>query len=294
MGTHRAGPVRRLTRDGSHFDVSTCEPFRSIIGVSGSRNWQHGGVKAQLTLKYRALSDTVLGFVEGMIPDEGDSAPTPDIESSIVRDRLDADTTVEWAPIGGVDVLVGFQQLHASVRPRVEGLPGLVGVLVTELILKAKDDESSSDAAGPAAILRTFEMRHDVDVALLVKPTAVTETRRASRATTKGAEAALHHLIDRAEIIEQEDPASRRALSALRDLATSIGDGDGLSSERTAEATFQAITNSGMRSRRHKDMLLRVVDDLRDQRTWPRAIENAMAAPDPEVLSELDAAVDDD
>ena len=251
-------------------------------------------MKAQLTLKYRVLSDTVLGFVEGMTPDEGETAPTPDISSSVVRDRLDADTTVEWAPVGGVDVLVGFQQLHASVRPRVEGLPGLIGVLVTELILKAKDDESVSDMSGPAAILRTFEMRHAIDIAMLVKPTAVTERRRATRATTKGAEAALHHLIDRAEIIEGEDPTSRRALSALRDLASSIGDGDGLSSERTAEATFQAITNSGMRSRQHKDILLRVVDDLRDQRTWPRAIENAMAAPDPEVLSELDAAKDDD
>jgi len=279
---------------GSHFDVSTCEPFRNVFRVSGTGNWQHGGVKAQLTLKYRVLSDTVLGFVEGMTPDEGETAPTPDISSSVVRDRLDADTTVEWAPVGGVDVLVGFQQLHASVRPRVEGLPGLIGVLVTELILKAKDDESVSDMSGPAAILRTFEMRHAIDIAMLVKPTAVTERRRATLATTKGAEAALHHLIDRAEIIEGEDPTSRRALSALRDLASSIGDGDGLSSERTAEATFQAITNSGMRSRQHKDMLLRVVDDLRDQRTWPRAIENAMAAPDPEVLSELDAAKDDD
>ena len=274
--------------------MSTCEPFRNVFRVSGAGNWQHGGVKAQLTLKYRVLSDTVLGFVEGMTPDEGETAPTPDISSSVVRDRLDADTTVEWAPVGGVDVLVGFQQLHASVRPRVEGLPGLIGVLVTELILKAKDDESVSDMSGPAAILRTFEMRHTIDIAMLVKPTAVTERRRATRATTKGAEAALHHLIDRAEIIEGEDPTSRRALSALRDLASSIGDGDGLSSERTAEATFQAITNSGLRSRQHKDMLLRVVDDLRDQRTWPRAIENAMAAPDPEVLSELDAAKDDD
>jgi len=36
-----------------------------------------------------------------------------------------------------------------------------------------------------------------------------------------------------------------------------------------------------------------VVEDLRDQRTWSRAIENAMAAPDPEVLSDLDAADDD-
>lgn len=251
-------------------------------------------MKAQLTLKYRALSDTVLGFVEGMIPDGGDAAPTPDISSSIVRDRLDADTTVEWAPIGGVDVLVGFQQLHASVRPRVEGLPGLIGVLVTELILKAKDDDSTSAATGPAAILRTFETQHDVDITMLVRPVATIERRRAPRATAKGAEAALHHLIERAEIIEGEDPTSRRALSALRDLASSIGDGDGLSSERTAEATFQAISNSGMRSRQHKDMLLRVVEDLRDQRTWPRAIENAMAAPDPEVLSELDAAGDDD
>lgn len=251
-------------------------------------------MKAQLTLKYRPLSDTVLGFVEGITSDEDDPSTSPDITSSIVRDRIDSDTTVEWSSIEGVEFLVGFQQLHASVRPRVDGLPNLIGVLVTELILNAKDHDSSSVMDDPAAILRTFEMRHAVDVAMLAKPNVVTERRRAPRATTKGAEAALHHLIERAEILEGDDPSSRRALSALRDLASSIGDGDGLSSERTAEATFQAITASPMRSRQHKDMLLRVVDDLRDQRTWPRAIESAMAAPDPEVLSELDAATDDD
>lgn len=251
-------------------------------------------VKAQLTLKYRPLSDTVLGFVEGLVPDEGEPSTTPDISSTVVRDRVDADTTVEWAPIEGADVLVGFQQLHASVRPRVDGLPGLISVLVTELILRAKDDDTATDLSGPAAILRTFEMRHVVDLVKLVRPVAVGERRRAPRATTKGVEAALHHLIDNVETADDEDETSRPAIAALRDLASSIGDGDGLSSERTVEATFQAITNSGMRSRRQKDMMLRVVNDLRDQRTWPRAIESAMAAPDPEVLSELDAASDDD
>ena len=139
-------------------------------------------MKAHLTLKYRPLSDTVLGFVEGLTPDAGESSTLPDISSTVVRDRLDADTTVEWAPIDGVDVLVGFQQLHASVRPRVEGLPGLIGVLVTELILKAKDDEDTEDVVGgPASILRSFEMRHDVDVTMLVKSVLREPPPRVSR-----------------------------------------------------------------------------------------------------------------
>ncbi|MEY2610567.1 MAG: hypothetical protein EBX99_10090 [Acidimicrobiia bacterium] len=250
-------------------------------------------MKAHLTLKYRPLSDTVLGFVEGLTPDAGESSTLPDISSTVVRDRLDADTTVEWAPIDGVDVLVGFQQLHASVRPRVEGLPGLIGVLVTELILKAKDDEDTEDVVGgPASILRSFEMRHDVDVTMLVKPVVVRERVRAPRATTKGVEAALHHMIDRAEV--NEDDSSRPALAALRDLAASIGDGEGLSSERTAEAAFQAISSSGMRSRQQQTAWLNVVNDLRDQRTWSRAIQSAMSAPDSDAMSELDAAKNDD
>lgn len=250
-------------------------------------------MKAHLTLKYRPLSDTVLGFVEGLSPEAGESASTPDITTNIVRDRLDADTTVEWAPIGGVDVLVGFQQIHASVRPHVEGLPAVIGILVTELILKAQDDDNETfEPSGPASILRSFEMRHDVNVTMLVKPVAVRDRVRAPRATTKGVEAALHHMIDRAEI--SDDESSRPALAALRDLAASIGDGEGLSSERTADAAFQAISASGMRSRRQQTAWLNVVNDLRDQRTWSRAINSAMSAPDPDAMSEVDAAANDE
>jgi hypothetical protein len=124
----------------------------------------------------------------------------------------------------------------------------------------------------------------------LLRPITITAPVRATKATTKAVEAALHHMIDSAEAAN--DDAMRPSIAALRDLALSIGDGEGLSSARSAEATFQTISQSNMRSRRQQQAWLNVVNDLRDQRTWSRAIEAAMESPD--VVSEVDAASDDD
>lgn len=244
-------------------------------------------MKANVTLRYRPLSDTVMGFVDELIAESGESMSTPDISSVIRRERVDADTTVEWSPFDGTEIVVGFQQMHASVRPRVDGLPVVIGTLVTELILESRDAETDDNS-----LLRTFEARHQLSVNHLVRPVIVSEPIRATKATTKAVEAALHHMIENAE--SADDTAAAPALAALRDLALSIGDGEGLSSARSAEATFQAISRSGMRSRRQQQAWLNVVNDLRDQRTWSRAIDSAMAAPDSEALSEVDAANDDD
>jgi hypothetical protein len=247
-------------------------------------------MKANVTLKYRPLSDTVMAYVDGLLADSAESEQIPDI-SNVRRERVDADTLVEWSMVDGKEYLVGVQQMHASVRPHVEGIPSVIGVLVTELVLVSRDADSDAEAdASPASLLRTFEMQHVVDLEQLLRPITITAPVRATKATTKAVEAALHHMIDSAEAAN--DDAMRSSIAALRDLALSIGDGEGLSSARSAEATFQTISQSNMRSRRQQQVWLNVVNDLRDQRTWSRAIEAAMESPD--VVSEVDAASDDD
>ena len=51
-------------------------------------------MKANVTLKYRPLSDTVMAYVDGLLADNAESEQIPDI-SDVRRDRVDADTLVE-------------------------------------------------------------------------------------------------------------------------------------------------------------------------------------------------------
>jgi hypothetical protein len=69
----------------------------------------------------------------------------------------------------------------------------------------------------------------------------------------------------------------------------SISDGEGLTSERTVDATFNTISKSGMRSQRKKTELLALVNDLRDQRTWQTAIDKALTSSELVSNAESDA-----
>jgi hypothetical protein len=71
----------------------------------------------------------------------------------------------------------------------------------------------------------------------------------------------------------------------------SISDGEGLTSERTVDATFNTISKSGMRSQRKKTELLALVNDLRDQRTWQSAIDKALTTPELVSNAESDAEI---
>ena len=145
-------------------------------------------MKANVTLKYRPLSDTVMAYVDGLLADNAESEQIPDI-SDVRRDRVDADTLVEWSMVDGKEYLVGVQQMHASVRPHVEGIPSVIGVLVTELVLVSRDAAPEADTS-PASLLRTFEMQHVVDLEQLLRPITITAPVRATKATTKAVEAA--------------------------------------------------------------------------------------------------------
>ncbi|MCX6534375.1 MAG: hypothetical protein NTW34_09385, partial [Actinobacteria bacterium] len=81
---------------------------------------------------------------------------------------------------------------------------------------------------------------------------------------------------------------------ALRDLVQSIGDGEGLSSERAVDATFHAISKSPMPSQRRKTELLSLVNDLRDQRTWQSAIDKALSETEAPLRVDVDGADTDD
>lgn len=105
-------------------------------------------VKALLTLRYRPVSDTVIAYVDALEPDVNDSGVVPDLDSGVVREKLDADTTAEWVTIDGTDVLVGIQQMHASVGSYVGGMPPFMAQLLTDIVLLAKDSDDPEGFAG--------------------------------------------------------------------------------------------------------------------------------------------------
>ncbi len=253
-------------------------------------------VKALLTLRYRPLSDAVIAYVDAFEPDNDDSSVVPDVNAGVAREKLDADTTVEWISYKNSQFLVGIQQMHASVRSYVEGMPPVIAQFITDLVELARDTESSVEQSSEssAALLKTHELTRRVDISMLKRPVQIVPKRRATRATSKGVEAALHYVIESFEDMPLPNADEQMVTGALRDLATSISDGEGLTSERTVDATFNTISRSGMRSQRKKTELLALVNDLRDQRTWQSAIDKALTTPElvgnPESDGELNDA----
>ena len=250
-----------------------------------------GFVKALLTLRYRPLSDTVIASVDTLEAESDDESMIPDLNSGVVRERLDADTTVEWISLNDSQILVGLQQMHASVRSYVDGIPPVIAQFVTDLIELARDNQDGPEST--SSLLKTHELTRRVEVSMLLKPVQVNPKRRASRATSKGVEAALHQVIENYENLPLPSVDEQSVASALRDLAMSISDGEGLTSERTVDATFNTISKSGMRSQRKKTELLALVNDLRDQRTWQSAIDKALTTPELVGNSEQDAELND-
>jgi hypothetical protein len=96
-------------------------------------------VKALLTLRYRPLSDTVIASVDALEAESKDESLVPDLNAGVVRERMDADTTVEWISLKDSQILVGLQQMHSSVRSYVDGMPPVVAQFVTDLIELARD-----------------------------------------------------------------------------------------------------------------------------------------------------------
>jgi len=231
------------------------------------------GVKAQLTLRYRPVSDTLTAFVRTIVTDDG--AEITGFDQTVTSDKLDADTIVEWADVDGAPMMVALQQMHASVRTMVEGLPPVVALLAGELIEFARDSHSTATSAD---LMRTFDAIHEVEVSTVRRPKVTVAKRRAARATSKGVEAALVDLAERIETQNALAPDEAPVLWALRDLAYSIADGEGLSSERSADAAAHTIASVGMRSQVQRQQLMSIVNDLRNQSSWSRAIATANAS----------------
>jgi hypothetical protein len=248
-------------------------------------------VKALLTLRYRPLSDTVIVSVDALEAESHDDSVAPDINAGVVRERLDADTTAEWISFKNSQILVGLQQMHASVRSYVDGMPPVMAQFVTDLVELARDSQDAPDST--SSLLKTYELTRRIDVSMLLRPAQIQPKRRASRATSKGVEAALHQVIEHYEKMPRPSIDEQSVASALRDLAMSISDGEGLTSERTVDATFNTISKSELRSQRKKTELLALVNDLRDQRTWQIAIDKALTTPELVSNSDSEAKLND-
>ena len=124
-------------------------------------------VKALLTLRYRPLSDTVIASVDALEAEPKDESSVPDLNSGVARERLDADTTAEWISFKNSQILVGLQQMHASVRSYVDGMPPVIARFVTDLIELARDNQDAPEST--SSLLKTHELTRRVDVSMLLR-----------------------------------------------------------------------------------------------------------------------------
>lgn len=226
-------------------------------------------VKARLVVKYRRLSDTAIGWVASVEPTPADF----DIHADCEREHLDADTSVEWKTIEGTEHAVGFQIMHASVGGRVSGLPWIVNEVVHELV---ESERSSQRPDDPAQMLKAAERSITVDFAELRRPPTIVRSPKAPMASAKGVEASLSEFITRLERDLSTHDKSQPGLPALRDLLSSISAGKGLSSERTAEATLEALLRSKWENRSAWKQARLLTTQLRFQDSWPSAMNLAL------------------
>ena len=238
-------------------------------------------VKAELVVKYRRLSDTAIGWVSSVVPEPGDF----DLHADSHRENLDADTSVEWKTVDGRDFAIGFQVMHASVGGRVTSLPWIVNEIIHELVEAERSTPRPDD---PRLMLKATERVASVDFAALVRPPSVVAKQSVPLHAAKGVEASLSELIARLEKTLSPDEKNEPGLPALRDLLSSISGGQGLSSERTAEATLDALLRSNWSNRSAWKQARLVTSQLRFQPSWPEAIQSALMSHD-----DVDA-IDDD
>jgi hypothetical protein len=226
-------------------------------------------VKAQLVVKYRRLSDTAIGWVASVDPEPRDF----DLQSDSEREHLDADTSVEWKSVGGIDFAVGFQVMHASVGGRVHALPWVINELIHELVEAERGTERPDD---PRQMLRATERTIVVDFDALRRPPVANKPSKAPMHAAKGVEASLSEFITRLERDLSVDDKTQPGLPALRDLLSSISSGRGLSSERTAEATLDALLRSKWENQSAWKHARLLASQLRFQSSWPSAMDLAL------------------
>lgn len=226
-------------------------------------------VKARLMVKYRRLSDTAIGWVESV----ESATPEFDPRGDCQREQLDADTSVEWKTFDGVEHAVGFQIMHASVGGRVPGLPWVVNEVVHELVESERSTERPDD---PTRMLKASERLITVDFVELRRPPVARRSPKASMASAKGVEASLSEFITRLERDLSAHDKNQPGLPALRDLLSSISAGKGLSSERTAEATIDALLRSKWENNSAWKQARLLASQLRFQDSWPSAMNLAL------------------
>jgi len=230
-------------------------------------------VKALLVMKYRPMSDTVMGWVESVANDDG-SETDVNLEADSDRERLDADTSAEWLSIDGTDHLVGVQIIHASVGGYIDGLPPVINETSHRMIEYARETPDDGDLR--SRMLRADERRLEVPLASLIRPVRIRPIEKAPRHEAKGVEAALSDFIDR---LERDLPTAERAepgLSALRDLLSSVSDGEGLVSSRTAEAAVPVILHSHWTNRSLQFHAAFLARQLQHRDQWSLAVKTAL------------------
>lgn len=251
-------------------------------------------VKALLVMKYRPMSDTIMGWVESVSNDDGSEADV-DLQTEPERERLDADTSVEWLRVGevdGADHLVGLQIIHASVGGSIDGLPAVINETSHQMVEHGRSTGESGSLR--ERMLRADERRLEVPWSSLLRPVRVSPVKKAPRHEAKGVEAALSDFIDRLERDLPRQERSEPGLSALRDLLSSVSEGEGLVSSRTAEAAVPVILHSQWSNRNYRIQAASLARFLQHQDQWNLAVKTALTpwvnfVPDRATERELEA-----
>lgn len=230
-------------------------------------------VRALLVMKYRPMSDTIMGWIESVSNDDGSEADV-DLGAEAERERLDADTSVEWTKVGGVDHLVGVQIIHASVGGVIDGLPAVINETSHLMVEHARSTVDTGDLR--QRMLRADERRLELPLLALARPARVAPVKKAPRYEAKSVEAALSEFIDRLERDLPRPERSEPGLSALRDLLSSVSDGEGLLSSRTAEAAVPVILRSKWSNRSHLLHAATLARQLQHQEQWSLAVKTAL------------------
>jgi len=232
----------------------------------------------QVQLHYRPGPDVLTGQLH--LPG---AAAAPHTEQS-----PDADTSFQWAQLPEGPHLASFHLVHAAARLDAGALPLPESLDRTVRRLLHTAREAISGVTDPLArITSRAAASASVPLDSLHADRLAGPPSAASRDAPVAAELALH-LRRVADAVRTWSPAgdiheaahTDELTSLLRELSSTIGSSQGLTSPGTRAAAQRALERSRHLPDDRYELLARGLQDLDDQRSWRRALESFEAATD--------------
>lgn len=199
----------------------------------------------------------------------------------------DADTTFEWAHLPNGRHLVSFHVIHAAARLESGPLPLPPSLHQSVQRLVQTAQQAISGATDPVARLTS----RAAATATVPLPSVHVDRLPSPRAAARDAPAAEQlslRLRRVADAVHSWSPAgdideaahNDELTSLLRELSSTIGSSNGLTSPGARAAAQRALERSRHLPDERYELLARGLRDLDDRRSWRRALESFEAATD--------------